>query len=478
MTLPCCTSQAEAPSGTSLSGSPARVTRDGPANGASLGAPFGSSAGSPVGAPVSEPLGAPFAAPPGEARRAQTLPERYNVVRAASTAFARGLSDADATVQSMPDASPIKWHLAHTTWFFETFLLTEWSARSGKRYRPYDPRFAYLFNSYYEAAGPRHPRPQRGLLTRPTLDEVLQYRSHVDAAMHETLLHADLPRDVVDLITLGLNHEEQHQELMHTDLLHLFAQNPLRPAHRSPSVPMHDAGLLQWIAHDGGQHRIGYSGEAFAFDCETPAHDILLRPFAIASRVVTNGEWRSFIEDGGYRMAGLWLSDGWATVQREGWGHPLYWELHDDEWQSMTLAGMRPVDDNAPVQHVSYFEADAFARWAGKRLPTEQEWEVAATAAMAAMNTANGSASSSNPPMRQCFGPVWQWTASPYVAYPGFRTAAGAVGEYNGKFMCGQFVLRGGSLATPPGHARTTYRNFFYPHQRWQFCGLRLAEDR
>ncbi|AKM32607.1 hypothetical protein AB870_06880 [Pandoraea faecigallinarum] len=410
-----------------------------------------------------------------------TLAERFDAVRAASVAFAQGLSDADATVQSMPDASPIKWHLAHTTWFFETFLLGEASTLPGKRYHPYDPRFAYLFNSYYEAAGPRHPRPQRGLLTRPTLDEVLAYRRHVDTAMHALLLHAELAPDTVGLITLGLHHEQQHQELMHTDLLHLFAQNPLRPAHRQPCAVPHAASPMRWIEHAGGQFRIGHPGDAsstgghFAFDCETPAHDVLLRPFAIASRVVTNGEWRDFIEDGGYRMAGLWLSDGWATVQREGWGHPLYWELRNGEWHSMTLAGMQPVDDDAPVQHVSYFEADAFARWAGKRLPTEQEWEVAANLS----GEMSGSVSSpAHRAMEQRFGPVWQWTASPYVAYPGFRTASGAVGEYNGKFMCGQFVLRGGSIATPPGHARATYRNFFYPHQRWQFCGLRLAEDR
>ncbi|WP_353192204.1 ergothioneine biosynthesis protein EgtB [Pandoraea pnomenusa] len=447
MTLPCCTSQAEAPSGTSPETTRSRTARDGPSiHVLTPSAPSGSSA---------------------------RLADRFDAVRAASVAFAQGLSDADATVQSMPDASPIKWHLAHTTWFFETFLLGESGVLfepHGQRYRPYNPHFAYLFNSYYEAAGPRHPRPQRGLLTRPTLDDVLAYRRHVDAAMHERLLLADLPADVAALITLGLNHEEQHQELMHTDLLHLFAQNPLRPAHRQSLPAARATAPLQWIAHDGGQHRVGHNGvshEHFAFDCETPAHDVLIRPFAIASRVVTNGEWRAFIEDGGYRMAGLWLSDGWATVQRESWGHPLYWELHNGEWQSMTLAGMQPVDDNAPVQHVSYFEADAFARWAGKRLPTEQEWEVAANAA-----------SSTSPAMEQCFGPVWQWTASPYVAYPGFRTAAGAVGEYNGKFMCGQFVLRGGSVATPAGHARATYRNFFYPHQRWQFCGLRLAEDR
>lgn len=438
MTLPCRTSQAEAPSGASPEAPRSRTARDGPSIRV-----LTSSA---------------------------SLPERFDAVRAASVAFAQGLSDADATVQSMPDASPVKWHLAHTTWFFETFLLGEPAHLGGQRYRPYDPRFAYLFNSYYEAAGPRHPRPQRGLLTRPTLDDVLAYRRHVDAAMHALLLHADLHPDVAALVTLGLHHEQQHQELMHTDLLHLFAQNPLRPAHLASPRRIEPAGPLQWIEHDGGRYRVGHEGathEHFAFDCETPAHDVLLRPFAIASRVVTNGEWRAFIEDGGYRMAGLWLSDGWATVQREGWGHPLYWELRDGQWQSMTLAGMHPVDDDAPVQHVSYFEADAFARWADKRLPTEQEWEVAANAA-----------SSTSTAMTQCFGPVWQWTASPYVAYPGFRTAAGAVGEYNGKFMCGQFVLRGGSVATPPGHTRATYRNFFYPHQRWQFSGLRLAEDR
>ncbi|WP_176399060.1 ergothioneine biosynthesis protein EgtB [Pandoraea sp. PE-S2T-3] len=449
MTVPCCTSQAEAPSGTSPSATVSRIARDGP-DGA---------------------LGAA-----GRALTGHTLADRFDAVRAASVAFAAGLSDADATVQSMPDASPIKWHLAHTTWFFETFLLGEHGALSGKRYHPYDPRFAFLFNSYYEAAGPRHPRPQRGLLTRPTLDEIVRYRQHVDSAMHEMLLHADLPREVSDLITLGLHHEEQHQELMHTDLLHLFAQNPLRPAHREiirdADREAHRNLPLQWIEHDGGRHTIGHGGESFAFDCETPAHDFLLRPFAIASRVVTNGEWRDFIEDGGYRIAGLWLSDGWATVQREGWGHPLYWELRNGEWHAMTLAGMQPVDDNAPVRHVSYFEADAFARWAGKRLPTEHEWEAAAHVAHVAH------AAHENSPMQQLYGPVWQWTASPYVAYPGFRTAAGAVGEYNGKFMCGQFVLRGGSLATPAGHSRATYRNFFYPHQRWQFCGLRLAEDR
>lgn len=399
------------------------------------------------------------------------LPARFDAVRNASIAFATGLSDADATVQSMPDASPIKWHLAHTTWFFETFLLRA----HADDYRQFDTRYAYLFNSYYEAAGPRHPRPQRGLLTRPTLAEVIAYRQYVDAAMHERLFRGnahDLSRDVRELVTLGLHHEEQHQELMHTDLLHLFAQNPMRPAHRQPSSAdaLHDGTApRQWCAFDGGRHSIGHTGntdDGFSFDCETPTHDVLLRPFALASHVVTNGEWRAFIEDGGYRTAALWLSDGWHTVQTEDWQHPLYWEQREDGWHAMTLQGMQAIDERAPVRHVSYFEADAFARWAGKRLPTEFEWETAAR-----QNDAGGA-------LQQLYGPVWQWTASPYVAYPGFRAAAGAVGEYNGKFMCGQFVLRGGSLATSPGHARATYRNFFYPHQRWQFCGLRLAEDR
>lgn len=391
------------------------------------------------------------------------LATRYRTVREASLRLANGLSDADTTVQSMPDASPIKWHLAHTTWFFETFLLKPYA----DRYRCFDAHYAYLFNSYYETVGPRHPRPQRGLLTRPSLAEVLAYRAHVDAAMHEYCLTGTLPDDVAALITLGLHHEAQHQELMQTDLLHLFAQNPLRPASRASLTPMPSASPLEWITFDGGIQRIGNDGISFAFDCETPAHEVLIPPFALASRVVTNREWRAFIDDGGYRTASLWLADGWQTVNAQQWECPLYWEFsdsHDDSPRAMTLAGMQTLDDNAPVCHVSYFEADAFARWAGRRLPTEFEWE---TAARGHDNR-----------LMQLYGPVWQWTASPYVAYPGFKATAGAVSEYNGKFMCGQFVLRGGSWATPAWHTRATYRNFFYPHQRWQFCGLRLAENR
>ena len=410
------------------------------------------------------------------------LAARFAEVRGTSLALAEGLSDADQTVQSMPDASPTKWHLAHTTWFFETFVLAP--HRSG--YRAYDPRFAYLFNSYYEQAGPRHPRPQRGMLTRPSAAEVVAYRHHVDEAMAELLDAADaLPPAVADLIELGLHHEQQHQELLLTDLLHLLAQNPLRPAYRPTPTATASAGpnALAWHAYDGGIHAIGHDGEGFAYDCESPRHEVLVQAFRLASRAVTNREWCDFIADGGYRTAPLWLSDGWATVNREGWQAPLYWENRDGTWWSMTLHGMRPVDADAPVCHVSYYEADAFAHWAGKRLPTEAEWEIAASSLPVAGNTLGRGALRPLPAAdakgapAQMFGDVWEWTGSAYGPYPGFRTAEGAVGEYNGKFMCGQYVLRGGSCATPEGHMRHSYRNFFYPHQRWQFMGLRLAED-
>jgi ergothioneine biosynthesis protein EgtB len=358
---------------------------------------------------------------------------RFAEVRGTSLALAEGLSEADQTVQSMPDASPTKWHLAHTTWFFETFVLA--AHRPG--YRAFDERFAYLFNSYYEQAGPRHPRPQRGMITRPSAAEVVDYRRHVDAAMADLLEAGDaLAPALADLIELGLHHEQQHQELLLTDILHLLAQNPLRPAYRSTPTSTGRAGTppLAWHAYDGGIFKIGHDGESFAYDCERPRHEVLLQPFRLAARPVTNREWLDFMADGGYRTAPLWLSDGWATVNREGWQAPLYWEQRDGGWWAMTLHGMRPVDQGAPVCHVSYFEA-------------------------------------------QMFGDVWEWTSSAYGAYPGFRPAAGAVGEYNGKFMCGQYVLRGGSCATPEGHMRRSYRNFFYPYQRWQFMGLRLAED-
>lgn len=417
------------------------------------------------------------------------LCDLYRATRAQSLAIAAPLSAEDQAVQSMPDASPTKWHLAHTTWFFETFLLASASAD----YRPFEPRFAYLFNSYYEGIGARHPRPQRGLLTRPSTPEIAKYRAHVDQKMEELFSrwHRSSARDAERsyLIALGISHEQQHQELMFTDILHAFSCNPLQPAYRADAC-MPSAGAPtnsqapDWLAFPGGVHEVGHTGEGFAFDNEGPRHRVYLRPFRTADRAVTNREWLTFIEEGGYRRPELWLSDGWAAVQANGWNAPLYWSSPDGD-QSMTLWGPQPIDPDAPVCHVSYYEADAFARWAGKRLPTEAEWEVAARALRPAGNTLGADALRPLPPRtpetpglpRQMFGDVWEWTASPYAPYPGYRAPEGAVGEYNGKFMCNQLVLRGGSCVTPDGHIRSTYRNFFYPHQRWQFSGLRLAED-
>ena len=415
---------------------------------------------------------------------AHRLADRYARVRARTAAFAAHLEPEDLVVQSMADASPAKWHLAHTTWFFETFILAQYDPD----YRTFDPRFGYLFNSYYEAAGPRHPRPHRGLITRPSADQVAAYRDHVDAAMGR-LVNAIADRrdaDVVSLLELGLNHEQQHQELFLTDLLHAFSCNPLRPAYRADLPSAADAPAApatDWVAFPEGDHSIGHTGDGFAFDNEGPSHRVVLPAFRLATRAVTNGEWRSFIADGGYRRPTLWLSDGWATVQAEGWQAPLYWEDRDGAWWTFTLGGMQPVEDDAPVCHVSYFEADAFARWAGKRLPTEAEWEVSVGDLEVAGNFLESArlrpAPADGPPgaLLQSYGDVWEWTSSPYVGYPGYRPAAGAVGEYNGKFMCSQFVLRGGSCVSAADHLRPTYRNFFYPHQRWQFSGLRLAED-
>lgn len=354
----------------------------------------------------------------------------------------------------MDDASPAKWHLAHTSWFFETFLLRD----HVKDYHAFDESYAYLFNSYYEAEGARHARPDRGLLTRPSLEKILNYRTHVDAAMMKAM--ESFPDALLDLVELGLHHEQQHQELLLTDILHLFSRNPVGPAFIEPKPrPAIIEAPLHWIEGANGIQSIGHDGEGFAFDCEGPRHEVILHPHAIADRPITNGEWQEFIADGGYAEPCHWLSDGWAWVQQEKVAAPLHWRTLEDVTEEFTLQGWREIVLCAPVRHISLYEADAYASWANARLPTEAEWEVAAIEGLP------GS------------GSVWEWTGSAYRPYPGFKATEGAVGEYNGKFMSGQFVLRGGSVVTPPGHLRDTYRNFFYPHQRWQFTGLRLAKD-
>ncbi len=382
------------------------------------------------------------------------LAEQFRAVRAATEVLIAPLSAEDCQVQSMPDASPVKWHLAHTSWFFETFLLRELLPG----YRAFDPAFGILFNSYYVRVGERFPRPQRGLLTRPSLDEVLAYRRHVDAAMTE--LMADVEGTAwQNLVELGMQHEQQHQELILMDAQHALSCNPLQPAYRRHIPQAYDSAPSRWCELPGGLYEIGDQGASFAFDNEGPRHRVWLESFALADRLVTAGEYLSFIEDGGYRRPEYWLSDGWAVAQAEGWQAPLYWHEAGGEWTTFSLEGRVEADPAAPVLHISYYEADAFARWAGCRLPTEAEWEIAV----------------SNSPLRQANGHAWQWTASPYVPYPGFAPAAGAVGEYNGKFMVNQYVLRGGSLATPAGHTRPSYRNFFPPSARWAFSGIRLA---
>ena len=408
---------------------------------------------------------------------AGSLAERFRQLRARTVALAAPLSAEDACVQSMPDASPAKWHLAHTTWFFEHFILAD----RAPSYRPFHERFGYLFNSYYFTVGQMHQRPRRGLITRPSLAEVLDYRDHVDAAM--SALIADSAQDdaLSFLVTLGINHEQQHQELLLTDIKHLLYQNPLQPAYTElPAAGSGPAAPLDWVAGEAGLVPVGHDGQGFAFDNETPRHQALLREHALASRLVTNGEYLEFIRDGGYRDTSLWLSDGWSTVLNEGWQRPLYWD--EDLEHAFTLGGRQPLDPAAPVTHLSYYEADAFARWAGYRLPTEFEWEAAAARQAPEGNFADSGALRARPAKagrgpQQLYGDAWEWTASPYAPYPGFQPLGGSLGEYNGKFMCSQMVLRGGSCATPAGHVRASYRNFFYPAQRWQFSGLRLARD-
>jgi ergothioneine biosynthesis protein EgtB len=393
---------------------------------------------------------------------AEGLAEAYLAVRGETERRAAPLSAEDQVVQSMPDASPAKWHRAHTTWFFEQFLLGEHCAG----YRPFHPDYAYLFNSYYVSAGPRHARNARGLLTRPGAEEVTAYRRHVDAAVIKLFRESSKGalRKLAPLVEVGLNHEQQHQELLLTDILHAFAQNPIPPVYdaewRFPASTQGKDQGKDWVTLSEGIHSVGHGDDSFHFDNEKPAHRALVGPVKLARHLVTNAEWLAFMRDGGYSTATLWLMDGFAAVTNEGWEAPGHWRQVNGEWHVLTLGGLKPVDPSAPVCHISYYEADAFARWAGKHLPTEMEWEVAARAGH----------------LNDAFAIVWQWTRSAYAPYPGYRAIEGALGEYNGKFMVNQLVLRGSSLATPEGHSRITYRNFFYPHHRWQFTGLRLAD--
>ncbi len=409
----------------------------------------------------------------------------FGRVRRFTERLCEPLETEDYLLQTVVETSPPRWHLAHVSWFFETFLLRPLLPG----YRVFHERFEYLFNSYYEQTGSGFwPRPERGLLSRPTVVEVFAYRRHVDACVADLIARcapADWPT-VAARLEIGLNHEQQHQELLVTDIKRNFAHNPLRPAYRAdlPAAPIAAPSPVEYVPYDGGLVQIGTGPEGFAWDNERPRHRVFLAPFALADRPVTNGELLSFIEDGGYRSPGLWLSDGWAAVQSKGWRSPLYWEQTPDGWQVMTLAGMRPLNPAEPVCHVSYYEADAFAAWAGRRLPTEAEWEHAAAVLPVQGNFVDDDwlqprpATAAGSGLRQMFGDVWEWTGSAYLPYPGYRPPPGALGEYNGKFMCNQMVLRGGSCASSGDHIRAGYRNFFYPHERWQFQGFRLTEDR
>jgi ergothioneine biosynthesis protein EgtB len=402
-----------------------------------------------------------------------SLLSQYQQVRQLSERICQPLETEDYVIQSMPDVSPPKWHLAHTTWFFETFLLVPYLPG----YTVFHPQFGYLFNSYYEAVGARHPRHQRGLLSRPTVTEIYNYRAHVDRSM-AILLASEEPQ-IADLVTLGLHHEQQHQELLLTDIKHILALNPLHPVYRADLVaPQQSAAKSDWwLEYAGGVYEIGHQGRDFAFDNESPRHKTYLQDYKLASRLVTNGEYLEFIQAGGYQQSQYWLAEGWATVQSLQWQAPLYWEQIDGEWWVMTLGGLRKLDEREPVCHVSFFEADAYASWCGKRLPTEAEWEVAVADEPLSGNFLDADSLHPVPAdlTHQFFGDVWEWTQSAYLPYPGFKIADGAIGEYNGKFMCNQMVLRGGSCVTSHSHIRSTYRNFFPTAARWQFTGIRLA---
>jgi ergothioneine biosynthesis protein EgtB len=414
----------------------------------------------------------------------QSFIERYQQVRRFSEHLCEPLVTEDYVIQSMPDVSPTKWHLAHVSWFFETFLLKP----AVPAYHSLHPQYAYLFNSYYNTLGERHCRPKRGLISRPTVEETYQYRRYVDEHVLALLEKIDEQQlaEIAPILTLGLHHEQQHQELMVTDIKHILSCNPLYPTYRERACPGAARTLpLTWISFAEGMQEIGHAGEGFAFDNEGPRHRQFMQPFQLASRLVTNGEYLEFIEDGGYEQPLLWLSEGWSTVRAEEWQAPLYWEKRDGRWWMMTLSGLREVEKAEPVCHISYFEADAFARWSDARLPTEAEWEVAAQTVPLAGNFVENECyhpvplNESTPAgeLAQMYGDVWEWTQSSYSPYPGFRPAAGAVGEYNGKFMCNQYVLRGGSCATSRSHIRPTYRNFFPASAQWQFMGMRLARD-
>lgn len=413
---------------------------------------------------------------------AAALLERYQALRRQTAELAAPLSPEDQMVQSCPEASPAKWHLAHTTWFFETFLLSPHL----KDYRPFHPQFRTLFNSYYNAVGAQPEKAIRNTFSRPSLEEIQKYRGHTDDHMHRLLESGEVSADVLQLVDLGINHEQQHQELLVTDIKHAFWTNPLRPAYkiRSARAAGEAPPPQKPHAHQAALHEVGAHGDSFHFDNETPRHKVYIQPFRFASRLVTSGEYLAFMEDGGYSRAELWLSDGWNEAKAHAWSAPLYWEKAGTHWHQFTCAGMRPIEEHEPVGHISYYEADAFARWAGARLPSEFEWEVVASATKVEGNFLENESfhplpahpANGEQPL-QVFGDLWEWTASGYLPYPGYKPLPGAVGEYNGKFMCNQMVLRGGSCVTPASHMRASYRNFFPPETRWQFSGIRLADD-